>query len=194
MAGRPKIFSEKEVIDKAIEVFWRVGYEAASAEELLKAMGIGKGSFYLAFKGGKRELFERSLVQFSAERLANLKRAISVSDNPIQLIKDFFLSIADTGLAKHMNGCYLGNAIAEMANIDAALQNIAINLLKEMEVVFTSVIRQAQDDQELKSTEKPDILARYLINLWNGINISRRMYTDKFMLKEMISFQLQVIK
>ena len=54
MAGRPKIFDEQEVISKASQIFWEKGYEAASAEELLKAMGIGKGSFYLFFKGGKK--------------------------------------------------------------------------------------------------------------------------------------------
>jgi len=54
MAGRPKIFDEQDVINKAIEVFWGKGYEAASADELLKAMNIGKGSFYLSFRGGKR--------------------------------------------------------------------------------------------------------------------------------------------
>lgn len=36
MAGRPEIFEEQVVIDKAIEVFWTNGYEADLAEELLK--------------------------------------------------------------------------------------------------------------------------------------------------------------
>ena len=66
MAGRPKIFEEKDIINKAIEVFWTKGYEAASSDDLLAAMGIGKGSFYLAFKGGKKELYEKSLEQFSS--------------------------------------------------------------------------------------------------------------------------------
>ena len=45
MAGRPKIFDEKDVIRKASAVFWKKGYEASSAEELLAAMQMGKGSF-----------------------------------------------------------------------------------------------------------------------------------------------------
>lgn len=55
MAGRPKIFDEREAIQNATEIFRNKGYDTASAEELLNAMGIGKGSFYLAFKGGKQE-------------------------------------------------------------------------------------------------------------------------------------------
>jgi TetR/AcrR family transcriptional repressor of nem operon len=52
MTGRPKTFDERAVIERAQRVFWRRGYSAASTDELLAAMGIGKGSFYLAFPGG----------------------------------------------------------------------------------------------------------------------------------------------
>ena len=69
MAGRPRNFDENEIIRKASEIFWRKGYESSSAEELLEAMNMGKGSFYLHFKGGKQELYKRSLDLFSKESL-----------------------------------------------------------------------------------------------------------------------------
>lgn len=56
MAGRHKTYDEQVVLDKAIEVFWKKGYELSSAENLLKAMGIGKGSFYFAFKKWKTRI------------------------------------------------------------------------------------------------------------------------------------------
>ena len=42
MTGRPKTFDEHDVIERAQRVFWQRGYGAASTEELLAAMGIGK--------------------------------------------------------------------------------------------------------------------------------------------------------
>src|SRR5690606_4205010 len=77
MAGRPKIFDEKEAIRKATDVFWKNGYEASSTEELLSAMGIGKGSFYLHFKGGKKELYQRSLDLFSDDAMKRFNQKLS---------------------------------------------------------------------------------------------------------------------
>ncbi len=76
MAGRPKIFDKKDVIRKASEVFWKKGYEASSAEVLLSAMQMGKGSFYLHFKGGKKELYQRSLDLFSKEAMERFKKIL----------------------------------------------------------------------------------------------------------------------
>jgi len=47
--GRPRAFDADEVLDAAIEVFWRYGYQGASLQELTAAMGINKASLYAAF-------------------------------------------------------------------------------------------------------------------------------------------------
>ncbi|HEY4147665.1 MAG TPA: TetR/AcrR family transcriptional regulator [Chitinophagaceae bacterium] len=194
MAGRPKIFDEQAVIDKATEVFWLKGYEASSADELLEAMGIGKGSFYLAFKGGKKELYERSLEQFSQKAMEKLRKDLAATGDPLELVRDFFLSIADSKKANHEKGCYMVNAINEMGAVDSRLQAKAIQLLQVLEKVFTDVIREAQKNKQLLTKEKPELIARSLITLWSGINITRRMYPDARQLKQLIALQLDVLK
>ena len=193
MAGRPKIFDEQQVIDKAVEVFWNKGYEAASADELLASMGIGKGSFYLSFKGGKKELYERSLIQFFDNYYKSLKSDISKSDDPIAFIKNFFLDLADVSEIKQAQGCYIGNGLIEMSTKDDHTKEIASRLLKRMEGVFTEAIQEAQNANKLKTTEKPDVLGRYLLNLWNGINVTRRMYPKDESLKKSIALNLKLI-
>ena len=54
--ARPRIFNEDDVLDKAVNVFWAKGYEAASIQDLVDAMGIQRGSLYATF-GGKQPLF-----------------------------------------------------------------------------------------------------------------------------------------
>lgn len=194
MAGRPKIFNEKEVIDKAVEVFWQKGYEASSSDDLLAAMGIGKGSFYLTFKGGKKELFEKSLEQFSEIYDKNMRLAIAESENPVTFIKEFFLGLIDDPETKQANGCYLGNALIEMSNSDIYLKTLAAKLLAIMENAFTDLIKDAQEKGLLTSKETPEMLGKYLINLWNGINVTRRMYPGNQDLKTMINLNLQILK
>lgn len=194
MAGRPKIFDEKEVIDKAIEVFWRKGYEAASAVELLQAMNIGKGSFYLSFKEGKKELFAKSLEQFSERELNKFRQAQAKSENPVTFLKGFFLSMADVPLERKSYGCYLGNGIIEMANIDEQTKEKASQLLYKLEKSFENIIKEAQQKKLLKTTASPEVLARHLINLWNGIHITQRMHSSDGKTKEMIALNLQLLE
>jgi AcrR family transcriptional regulator len=42
--ARPRAFDEGDVLDRATDVFWRLGYDGASMTELTKAMGINSPS------------------------------------------------------------------------------------------------------------------------------------------------------
>ena len=193
MAGRPKIFDEREVVEKAVDVFWTKGYETASADELLDAMGIGKGSFYLAFKGGKKELYEKSLRQYADRFDKQLLHDLSISKDPIQLIKDFFMALADDPKSKQMKGCYIGNALVQLSDGDADTKLIAAELLGSVEGIFTDVIRKAQEEKKLKNKAKPEVLGKYLINLWNGVNVTRRSNPGYEHLREVLEMSLQVL-
>ena len=54
--ARPQEFDTAEALYKAMDVFWRKGYEATSLADLLDATGLSKSSLYATF-GGKREFF-----------------------------------------------------------------------------------------------------------------------------------------
>jgi len=55
--GRPLSFDREKALERALELFWAKGYEGATLEEFLEAMGgITAPSFYNAF-GSKEALF-----------------------------------------------------------------------------------------------------------------------------------------
>ncbi|QOG01305.1 TetR/AcrR family transcriptional regulator [Flavobacterium sp. MDT1-60] len=193
MAGRPKIFDEQEVISKAAEVFWEKGYEAASAEELLKAMGIGKGSFYLFFKGGKKELYEKSLQQFASNLLSRLKKEIAENENSFEYLKSFFLELSDSANINKAKGCFMGNALVEMAAKDAYTRKMIAKLLFELEKIFVDVIQTSKDKNVIKTDKSAELLGSHLLNLWNGINITRRMNRNDASLAALIKFNLDMI-
>ncbi|MFY0255109.1 TetR/AcrR family transcriptional regulator [Chitinophaga sp. 30R24] len=190
MSGRPKIFDDEEVIRKATEVFWRQGYEATSTEDLLTAMGIGKGSFYLAFKGGKKELFEKALQQFSENAIARFKQGLNATDNPIAYIKEFFLSNTQK---MQQRGCFFGNTVAELSNTNALLMKKATHHLQMLEALFQEALQRGKQQGLLKSDKDPVLLARLLLNNWNGLGITRRMYPDNETLYELIEMQLKML-
>lgn len=192
MAGRPKIFREEEVMAQAIDLFWRNGYEATSTEDLLGVMKLNKGSLYHSF-GNKKQLFAKAMDFFADNASQVLNRRITAARTPLEGIRDFFLELADDDNDTHQKGCFMGNSLAELANIDDELKQKAILHLKAMEKLFLKYIRKAKQSGELTTKEAPEILARYLLNLWNGINISRRIYPRKDLLLPVIRLQLAVL-
>ena len=58
--GRPRTFSESDVVASASAVFARRGFAAASVDDLVRATGVGRASLYGAF-GSKDGLFQRCL-------------------------------------------------------------------------------------------------------------------------------------
>ena len=47
--GRPRTFDREEALQKALRIFWELGYEPASVAAICKAIGINPPSFYAAF-------------------------------------------------------------------------------------------------------------------------------------------------
>src|SRR5260370_26024856 len=76
--GRPKNFSRKGVLEKALPVFWRRGFADASLHELEQATGVNKSGLYSEFED-KEDLFTQSLQYY----LASLEKKGLLSAHPL---------------------------------------------------------------------------------------------------------------
>lgn len=184
MAGRPKIYDDQIVLDRAIEVFWKKGYEAASAEDLLQAMGIGKGSFYLAYKNGKQELFEKSLQRFFNKYINEFLQGLSADANPLKGIKGFYYQMSDEHSGPRTNGCYFSNAIMQVEKQEVKDQ--AASIMKKISIHFADVLIRAKKKGILKYSMPDDLLPLYLLNLWSGLNITRQVEKNPEMIRKLI--------
>jgi TetR/AcrR family transcriptional regulator, transcriptional repressor for nem operon len=191
-AGRPRDFDEGDVLDRAVDIFWRQGYEATSLDQLLAAMKLGKGSMYHNF-GNKREVFKLALDRFMHNFTSWFTTEIGKAKDPIDFIRDFFMTIPRQDINDHRKGCFLGNTVAELACIDPGLEKMAVKHLATIEHTFHKYIKEAQANGRLKSKENAKLIARHLINLWNGLNITRRMYPDQQELLPLIKLQLSIL-
>ncbi|ASK28725.1 TetR family transcriptional regulator [Chryseobacterium sp. T16E-39] len=192
MRGRPNIHASTELIEKAQDIFWKKGYTATSLSDLLSITGTGSGSFYNTFKGGKKQVF-REAMQQRREAFAEFKNELEKSESPIEMIKDFFRSIATEDQAAHLKGCIIANTVVEMTYIDEELEKESIQILKEVEEMYTESIRKAQQIEEIKNQTDASILGKYLITFWCGLNTLRRIYPDKKILSQQIEMQLAVL-
>ncbi len=193
MAGRPKQYEDTELIDRATAVFWEKGYFASSAKDLLEAMDVGQGSFYRSFPGGKRELYMKSLARFHKQSHQVFVKGLSECEDPKQYIKDFFYSIISREKGARSNGCYLGNAVIESSNLDEEVKKMSASILKKLKASFEKALTKAQEMGNLDADKSPKLLAERLLNLWNGINITQRMYTTNKEVKNIIDASLKML-
>jgi TetR/AcrR family transcriptional repressor of nem operon len=191
-AGRPKTFEDTAALDQAIEIFCKKGYEAASLDDLLKSMKLGKGSMYHFF-GSKRELFQQALNRYVDRFLIDFSYNLEISEQPLSLIREFFISIADERTDEHKKGCFMGNSVVGLSGNDVTLTRHAMDKLKSLEDVFYINIRKAQMLGQFSAEKNARLTARLLITFWNGINVTRRVYPDNNLLREIIELQLNLI-
>ena len=103
--GRPRAFDRERALRKAMEVFWRKGYEMASLNDLTSAMSINPPSLYAAF-GDKETLYLEALeyyVKGAACRKSVLDDAATAREAIEALLTRSATALPELG----MGGCML---------------------------------------------------------------------------------------
>ena len=88
--ARKKAYSEDEVIEKAMALFWRNGYETTSMQMLEKEMGINKFSIYSSF-GSKNGVFLECIKKYRL-KLRVITDKLQNSKNGLKGVKQYFFS------------------------------------------------------------------------------------------------------
>ena len=168
--GRPRTFDADDALDRAIEVFWRQGYEGTSLTDLTAAMGVNRPSLYAVF-GTKEDLFRRAVARY-AERdmayvLASLRQptAFEVAQ---AFLRDNVVAITRRDRPR---GCLTvqGGAACGPANRGIVEFLAASRLIGER--AFADRFARAVKAGDLPAGTEPDALARYLMVVSEGLAV-----------------------
>lgn len=171
--GRKKEYLEEEVIEKAMNLFWRNGYETTSMQMLEKEMGINKFSIYASF-GNKNGVFIKSLACYQ-QKLKVLLETLNASNNGIAGIKQYFYDfVAFTKEIEFGKGCLVTNTANELgAGAEPAILTILSDVTEEVKQAFTKNLQQ-------DTTKDPAIIvveADYLLIAMFGLSSATKMFT-----------------
>ena len=131
MTGRPRTFDEAEALTRAMQVFWKHGYERASLTQLLKSMQISRQSCYNVF-GDKRALFLRAIRQYTDQALETVRCELRQGPSPLENVQHWLWKAADQA-CKASSGCLVVNTIVEFGNRDRAVQRALSRLVSQVE-------------------------------------------------------------
>jgi TetR/AcrR family transcriptional repressor of nem operon len=112
--GRPRSFEHQEVLDRALELFWRNGYRATTTRELEQHLGLSQSSIYNAF-GSKRGLLLAALTSYEDRITSELLVPLEAAENGLDGIDQFFDSLAQWVTHDGRRGCMIINLMAEDA-------------------------------------------------------------------------------
>lgn len=171
--ARPQEFDTAEALYKAMDVFWRKGYEATSLADLLDATGLSKSSLYATF-GGKREFFLAAFDAYRQGRAAEMHRILGHGPAR-QAIERFFRTLfADVATPGPLRGCMSINQAVEMAPQDASIRERVIGDLQYIQAALTQEVERGRADGSIAATRDPAELGRLLVLGFPGLQVMAR--------------------
>lgn len=178
--ARKKEFSEDEVLDKAIEIFWHKGYNGTSAQDLVTHLGLSRSSLYDTF-GDKQKLFAEALQRYQKNAQNQIIELFDQSENIKETLRAIFKQAVIESLEERITkGCFMVNSSVELAMHDEEIAKIVKNNSKVMEEVFTKAVQKGQDSGHISKTNSAKVLARFIFNNYTGIRVlARTGETDK---------------
>lgn len=172
-----KQFDIDETLEKAGEAFWAHGYEATSMNQLLKAMGIQKGSFYNAF-GSKHEVYLRTLDQYTQLRLDEL-RELTSGKPAIEALRAHFEALYEDCISPQGHrGCMLLNCALETAHQDRQAQALVKKGLALHEKILHDLILDGQKAGEIDRELDVGTTTKTMMALIMGMRVYSRSGSD----------------
>ena len=189
--ARSRAFNEEQVLDRAMEVFWRRGYNATSVDDLTRATGLGRGSLYGAF-GDKEALFITCLNRYACQGEGALRQALEHPD-PRQAITGFFaVLVARFSDPRRPPGCLQTNTVLETPAVGETIARQIASVVDGMEPVFYKVLCRAQARGQLRPGQDPLALAQFFATLVLGLGVMGKHSGDPTTIKNAAAVALSV--
>ena len=173
--ARKKEYIEEEVIEKAMNLFWRNGYETTSMHMLEKEMGINKFSIYSSF-GSKNGVFLESLKCYKQKLnliLQKLKDAPSGVAGINQYFYDFIEFTRETEFGK---GCLVTNTANEIGtDADENIKQVLTDFMDEVKQLFLNTLKVEENENTSVIEQQADFLTIAMF----GLSSATRIFTNK---------------
>jgi TetR/AcrR family transcriptional regulator, transcriptional repressor for nem operon len=191
--ARQKEFDPERALAKAMNLFWRLGYENTSLEALMREMGIARQSVYDTF-GDKRALYLRAMAYYRDQTNGEMQRIL----NEIPCVRDGFAKLL-YGMAaetreQHERGCLLLSANLQREPKDEIIRDFLRDNQARVESVFLQALARAQKQGELSPKDDPAALARFFVVTIQGMRAMAKLKSDRIALEQVARIALAVFK
>jgi TetR/AcrR family transcriptional regulator, copper-responsive repressor len=172
--GRPRGFDREEALERAMELFWRQGYESTSIADLTKAMGINPPSLYATF-GDKARLFLEAVEHYGCKGRQSpesiLEEAPSAREAVERLLQNAAREFSDTC---HPPGCMVVSAATNCSASSVPVQEALAARRKMAEAKIRQRLERGMKAGELPPRTACAALAKFYTTVIEGMSIQAR--------------------
>jgi TetR/AcrR family transcriptional repressor of nem operon len=183
-------FDYDKAIDKATRVFWQNGYSGTSLRDLLKAMGIGEGSFYNTLKS-KKHLYLECLKRYNdtvgRRRAEALFSPSSAKDGFRGLFKTLLDDLDDPRTPRV---CLLARSVSSDVLTDRELKNSVQTDMEAFVGAFSNRLKSAKDTGELPSEFDAERVAQVIATYLQGLFRTALLGYDRSQLERQVDLFL----
>ena len=156
-----------------METFWRNGYEGTSAQDLVDATGLGRGSLYAAY-ANKDGLFEQALLRYRKRAQAHVEK-LRLKGSPTERLRELMVEIvnADAG-APEKRGCLATNSAVERAGHDPRVADLVRENFAILTRGIEETVRRGQAAGEIRPDADAGVLALFIFNAVQGLRVLAR--------------------
>lgn len=169
---RTKQYNEQEVVAKAMNLFWRNGYENTSMQMLEKEMGINKFSIYASF-GNKHGLFLESLKCYK-EKVKTMFEKFKKNPDGVEAIKQFFYDSVAIGYREgNEKGCLVTNTFNEFSQSgDQMVNDQMTSFMDNLKNLFIEKLRMdaSKDEETIQKQANFLLLAKHGLAAASKVN------------------------
>jgi TetR/AcrR family transcriptional repressor of nem operon len=172
--GRTKQYDRADLLDRAVELFRRQGFNGTSTAELVDGLGVNRKTMYAEF-GSKQDLFEATLEHYDRNHLTRVIGPLEAPDAGADTIREAFAgyAAASDGWAKG-KGCLMCNTAVERGALDAGTGRFVDGYLHRLDRAFRNALGNAQRGGDLSAAADIGELAAYFTTALIGVAASIR--------------------
>ncbi|HEY4550591.1 MAG TPA: TetR/AcrR family transcriptional regulator [Bacillus sp. (in: firmicutes)] len=189
--ARNKEYDENEVLRKAMELFWKQGYEKTSMQDLVTHMGIHRRSMYDTF-GDKHALFMKALERYDEIVETKIDTQVKLLDSAKQAIRRLF-EMAIRQNEQQPIGCLTVNTAVELSLHDEEAAEKVVESFSKTESLLYELLLRGQKSGEVSDHHDVERLTQFIHNSLVGLRVLAKTTDDKQKLENIIDMTLSVL-
>ena len=193
--ARPVEFEYNDVLNNAMEQFWREGFEASSVQKLLDVTGINRGTLYNSF-GDKDTFFKACLDHYNKLMAKDLDASLNNEDlAPWASVEKYFdLAVLSVSNKQRSMRCLLVNSFCESINYNKDIQKIVRASFAVVRKALLKRMKDADKDGQLKKGVSAEFAVELLMNTLYGLRVNSRDGKNAKQLTELVQFTLSSLQ
>ncbi len=172
--GRPRSFDRAQALKRAMELFWRHGYDGVSLTELTAAMGIASPSLYAAF-GSKEALYREAIALYETDEGEALQHEFEAAPSARSAIETYLMRSAalftrqdkPAGCMVVLTSVHAGGVGEDTCRDLAGARRLALALLEER-------LSAATGSGELPAGIDAAAIASFYVTVQQGMSLRAR--------------------